>query len=99
MTLLVTGATGHVGSEIVRQAAKVGLQVIALHRSTLSPADAQAAGPLVTWLPCDLTSAREVRQLAEMHRIDACIHAAAVSNEAYARPAPLAAVTANIGAT
>ena len=98
MTLLVTGATGHVGAEIVKQAAKLGLQVIALHRGPLSP-DAQAAGPLVTWLPCDLTSAAEVRQLAEQYRIDACIHAAAVSNEAYARPDPLAAVTANIGAT
>src|SRR5712671_6008046 len=74
MTLLVTGATGHVGAEIVKQAAKLGLPVIALHRGTLSP-DAQA-DPLVTWLRCDLTSAGEVRQLAEMHRIDSCIHAA-----------------------
>src|SRR5947199_1959450 len=73
MTLLVTGATGHVGAEIVKQAAKLGLQVIALHRGPLSP-DAQAAGPLVTWLPCDLTSAGEVRRLAETYRIDACIH-------------------------
>jgi nucleoside-diphosphate-sugar epimerase len=101
MTLLVTGATGHVGLEIVRQAAESGLQVIALHRGARAPAlsaEAQAVSR-VTWLRCELTSAAEVRQLAENHRIDACIHAAAVSNEAYARPNPLAAVAANIGAT
>ena len=32
MTLLVTGATGHVGGEILRQAARRGMEVIAVHR-------------------------------------------------------------------
>ena len=40
-----------------------------------------------------------MRALADAHRVDACIHAAAVSNEAYARPAPLLAVAGNVGAT
>jgi UDP-glucuronate 4-epimerase len=42
---------------------------------------------------------RAVADLAERFDIDACIHTAAVSNEAFARPDPLGAVTTNIGAT
>lgn len=94
MTLLVTGATGHVGGEIVRQAARRGMRVIATYRGATPKTESSA-----TWLCCDLTDASAVRKLAEQHRIDACIHAAAVSNEAYAKPDPLGAVATNIGAT
>jgi UDP-glucuronate 4-epimerase len=93
MALLVTGATGHVGGEIVRQAARRG-PVIAIHRGAPG---AEAAS--VTWVRCDLNDAGAVRALAERHRVDACIHAAAVSNEAYAKPDPQAAIATNIGAT
>ena len=97
MTLLVTGATGHVGGEIVRQAALRGMRVIATYRGELR-AD-QRIDPSVTWLRCDITDADAVRRLAGEHRIDACIHAAAVSNEAYAKPDPAGAIATNIGAT
>ena len=93
MALLVTGATGPVGREIVRQAAKLGMDVLATCRSAGDPL------PGVTWLRCDLADAGALRRLAEQHRIDACIHAAAVSNEAYARPDPLGAIATNMGAT
>lgn len=99
MTLLVTGAMGHVGYEIVRKAAQRGMQVIGVYRDDLPEAEAKAAGSGVKWLQCDLADAAAVRTLADAHRIDACIHAAAVSNEAYARPAPLLAVDSNVGAT
>ena len=99
MTLLVTGAMGHVGYEIVREAAQRGMQVIGVYREDLPEAEAKAAGAGVKWLQCDLADAAAVRALADAHRIDACIHAAAVSNEAYARPAPLLAVDSNVGAT
>jgi UDP-glucuronate 4-epimerase len=97
--LLVTGAMGHVGYEIVRQAAESGMPVIAVYRGSFNAAAAEALGPVVTWLQCDLADARAVRAFAQAHRIGACIHAAAVSNEAYARPDPLGAIAGNIGAT
>jgi dTDP-4-dehydrorhamnose reductase len=70
MTLLVTGATGHVGGEIARQAALRGMRVIATYRGELRA----AADSPVTWVRCDLADANAVRRLAEEHRIDACIH-------------------------
>jgi nucleoside-diphosphate-sugar epimerase len=69
--------------------------VVAVYRGDRSP----AALPGVAWARCDLTDAGAVQALAATHGVDACIHAAAVSNEAYAKPAPRAAIASNIGAT
>lgn len=99
MTLLVTGASGHVGLEIVKRATARGIPVIALARDAISPADAKAAGVGATWLECELTNADAVRRVAEAYKINACIHAAAISNELYARPNPLDAINSNVGAT
>ena len=98
MTLLVTGAAGHVGGEIVRQAVKRGMPVIAIARDKVSETEAQAF-PSVKWLQCDLADTDAVLALAQRNRIDACIHAAAISNEAYARPDPRGAIATNVGAT
>jgi nucleoside-diphosphate-sugar epimerase len=97
MRLLITGATGHVGREVVRQAIEKGLQVVALHRGEAP--DTEERTDALAWLKCDLTDAKAVQALAQDHLIDACIHAAAVSNEAFARPDPLRAIVTNIGAT
>ena len=99
VAILVTGAMGHVGYVVVCRAAAAGERVIAQYRTSYRPAEAEAAGPDVTWVPCDLADRQAVERLAAAHAIDACIHLAAVSNEAYARPEPLAAVHANVGAT
>jgi nucleoside-diphosphate-sugar epimerase len=40
-----------------------------------------------------------VQAFAAQHKIDACIHAAAISNEAFARPDPLGAIATNVGGT
>ena len=98
MTLLVTGATGHVGGEIVRQAMKRDMPVIAVARDAVGEAEAQAF-PSVKWLQCDLADTDAVKALTARNRIDACIHAAAISNEAYARPDPRGAIATNVGAT
>ena len=98
MALLITGASGHIGLELAKVAASRGMQVVAMHRGDLSEAQQKAAGGL-TWVVCDLSDANAVRDLAAKHRIDACIHCAAISNEAYARPNPLDAINTNVGAT
>lgn len=99
MALLVTGAMGHVGQEVVRQALAAGANVIAQYRTTYREHDARGLDGKVTWVSCDLADPLAVASLCEAHPIDACIHSAAVSNEKYARPQPLAAINANIGST
>jgi UDP-glucuronate 4-epimerase len=99
VALLVTGAMGHVGREVVRQAAAAGATVIAQYRTTYRASDIRALGSKVQWVSCDLTDGAAVEKLCEAHPIDSCIHSAAVPNEKYARPQPLAAIGANIGGT
>lgn len=99
MTLLVTGAMGHVGREVVRQASAAGVPIVAQYRNIFRDADAAALRNPVQWEACDLADAAAVARLCDKHAIDACIHSAAVSNEKYARPDPLAAINANVGAT
>jgi len=95
--LLVTGALGHVGRAVALRAAAQGFDVIATHRGGRPGAEDQHAH--IRWERCDLDDPIAVEALVERHAITACIHAAAVSNEAYARPHPLAAIRTNIGAT
>ncbi len=99
MRLLVTGATGHVGARIVEAAARRGLDVVAVHRGERRALAPEREATKIEWAPCDLDDAAQVEGLVESRHIDACIHAAAVSNEAMARPAPLRAVATNVGAT
>lgn len=99
MALLVTGAMGHVGQEVVRHAVATGARVIAQYRATFRDSDARTLGDKVTWVSCDLADPGAVAALCETHAIDACIHSAAVSNDKYARPQPLTAINANVGAT
>ncbi|KAB2850758.1 MAG: NAD-dependent epimerase/dehydratase family protein [Hyphomicrobiaceae bacterium] len=99
MRLLVTGAMGHVGYAVSLLAAGRGQEVIALHRGGFRQADAARAGEAVTWLRCDLKDKSAIEAIAQAHKIDAAIHCAAVSNEAYARPNPVEAIESNIGAT
>lgn len=99
MAVLITGATGHVGYAVVRWAAARGRSVVATYHAGMPEAQARALGPGVSWVACDLADRAAVERLAEAHEIDACIHLAAISNEAYARPDPAAAVHVNVGAT
>ena len=94
MTLLITGATGHVGGALVRLAASAGINYVALHRGS-SIAEREEAN----WIACDLNDAAALSELSSRHGITACIHTAAVSNEAYARPDPAGTIKTNIAAT
>jgi nucleoside-diphosphate-sugar epimerase len=97
--LLVTGAMGHVGLEVVRQAAAAGRPVLAQYRTAFRPAEAEAIAGDVVWAKLDLADGFGLAALAAQHPVEACIHAAAVPNDSLARPAPHAAVLANVGAT
>ena len=97
--ILLTGGTGHVGGRIAARAAETGIPMLALHRSGKALLVGDWSGSSVVWEACDPTDLGAVRALAERHGVTSCIHLAAVSNEAFARPEPYGAVTANIGAT
>lgn len=99
VALLVTGATGHVGREVVRQAIAAGVDVVAQYRTSPGGRDAMAAGGSIAWAQCDLADAAAALALCESHAIDSCIHSAAISNEKFARPQPLPTVNANVGGT
>jgi UDP-glucuronate 4-epimerase len=101
VTLLVTGAAGHVGLALTRAAVKAGVDVVALVRSS-GRIDAAVAAELnsgVTWAVCDLADPFQIAAVAAEHRIDACVHAAAVPNDRLARPFPWTAIQANVTAT
>jgi nucleoside-diphosphate-sugar epimerase len=97
--LLVTGGMGHLGYEIVRRAAAQGRPVVAQVMSTFRDADAQALGPNVVWVRCDLSDPYELSMLAAAHDIDACIHTAAIPNDELAIPQPMQTFRSNIAAT
>jgi UDP-glucuronate 4-epimerase len=95
MALLVTGASGHIGLEIVKLAASRGMEIVAIYRGEFRATEMKH----VAWIECDLADANAVRDLAAKYKVDSCIHCAAISNEAYARPNPLDAINTNVGAT
>lgn len=97
--LLVTGGMGHVGYETVRQAAAAGIEVVAQYMSTFRAADAEAVGPNVTWVQCDLSDPYELTMLAAGHDIEGCIHTAAVPNDKLGVPQPLRTFQSNVLAT
>jgi len=98
VALLVTGAMGHVGREVVRQALAAGADVVAQYRTSFSGRDV-AFGGNIAWAQCDLADFDATWAICETHAIDSCIHSAAISNEKFARPQPLPTVNANIGGT
>lgn len=98
MALLVTGAMGHVGLEVARQAVRRGHRIVAAYRETFRAADAAAIGPQATFERLDLANEAAVADLAARHAITGAIHTAAVPNENLARPDPLGAVRSNVEA-
>ena len=98
MVLLVTGAMGHVGQDLVRQAAERGHRVVAQYRGAFNAKMAATSGPKVSWVKADLTDADAVEAMIEAHGVSGAIHTAAVPNDSVARPDPFGAVNSNVGA-
>lgn len=97
MTLLVTGATGHVGYALVREAARRGEKVVAQYRCGVDPKQVAGAPGDVRWIALDLGDQAAIASAIEREGIDRCIHCAAVATEVGARKAPGIAFTANVG--
>lgn len=97
--LLITGAMGHVGYELARQAVARGIPVVGQYMSTFRRQDAEALGPGIVWAQCDLADPFGLTMLAAEHQISGCIHTAAVPNDVLAIPAPLKAFQSNVAAT
>jgi nucleoside-diphosphate-sugar epimerase len=90
---------GHVGYELVSQAAARGGKVVAQYRGTFREVDAAAVTGDVAWVRCDLSDASALCALLREHPIAGCIHTAAVPNERLARPDPLGAFRSNVDGT
>lgn len=97
--LLITGAMGHVGYELARQAVARGIPVVGQYMSTFRRQDAEALGPGIAWAQCDLADPFGLTMLAAEHGIEGCIHTAAVPNDVVAIPQPLKAFQSNVTAT
>jgi nucleoside-diphosphate-sugar epimerase len=72
-TFLVTGATGYVGREIVRQLLAGGKQVTVLSRTRPDPG--------VAWIKADFTDRAGLDRALEGKRYDAIIHAASLPGD------------------
>ena len=104
MTLLVTGAMGHVGYETVKQAVAQGMPVVAQYFNTFREDDAKAVGDTVTWVRCDLSDADDIQKMVATKdvngdAIDGCIHPAAIPNDKMGLPQPTNTYNSNVTAT
>jgi UDP-glucuronate 4-epimerase len=97
--LLITGGMGHVGYETAKQAASLGMEVVAQYLTTFRVEDAKALGPNVVWTKCDLSDPYELAMLCGDHDIDGCIHTAAIPNDTVGLPQPLRTFQSNVVAT
>jgi nucleoside-diphosphate-sugar epimerase len=76
-SVLVTGATGFLGSHVVRVLLSRGYRVVATGRNALKAPPAAAA---LTFIPADLADKEDVERLsASAGQVDAVIHSAALS--------------------
>jgi UDP-glucuronate 4-epimerase len=97
--LLVTGAMGHVGYEIVKHAVAQGHEVVAQVFNTFRKDDADALGSKVVWVKCDLSDPFSVAMMAAEHDIEGCIHPAAIPNDKMGLPQPLNTFRSNVDGT
>ena len=92
MKILVTGASGFVGSHLIRELAGQGHEVIASAVEAF-PADG------ATVLPCDITDREAVRRLVAESRPEAVVHLAGISHVVEAGDGKSRLSRINIGGT
>ncbi|HSB78780.1 MAG TPA: NAD(P)-dependent oxidoreductase [Candidatus Methylomirabilis sp.] len=99
MSVLVTGAMGHVGYMTALACAEAGLNVVAQYHSTYHKRWAQAAGPRVTWVKGDVADFPHLLEISDRHGVEGAIHAAALPSDTVCRPVPIRAVAVNVLST
>ena len=78
--ILVTGASGYVGSHIVKRLAEAGRPVLAMVRNRAwAEAEGRLAGLKIDWVEGDVTKADSLR--AAMQGVDSVIHTVAIAIE------------------
>lgn len=96
MRLLITGATGFVGSSVVRSALGRGHEVVAVVRSRARGA-ALGDGPDLRLVEADLTDGEAMRRLAAGASADAALHLAwAIDPDYFDSPASIACVEGSL---
>lgn len=99
-TVLVTGANGFVGVNLVRGLAAAGARVIAATRRAPDPACLAALKAAAEWELCDVTDRAALRDLMRCGRVTRVVHAAAVTaTPAMERENPARIVDVNLVGT
>lgn len=96
-TLLVTGATGFLGSHLVRQARERWRVAATFHRARKEQADRLLAG--IDRGRIDLTSYRDVREMVEAVAPTVVVHTAALADPGYCEEHPDESQQVNLEAT
>lgn len=101
MTILVTGAAGFVGLNIVRRLAETGAEVLALARRPPDRAALRFLEPLdnVRFVQADIRDRNTIRELVASNRVRRIVHAAAVTSAQSERSDPAGFVDTNLGGT
>ncbi len=99
MSVLVTGAMGHVGYATVIACTAAGLDVVAHDQLNYDPKLAQAAGAKATWVRGDVIDWSGLLEIAREHNVDGVIHSAALANDHVCRPNPVYAMQVNVLST
>ena len=100
-TILVTGANGFVGLNIVQRLAQKGARVVALARRPPDPDTlrflAEEAAQ-VEWVECDVRDRSRLIELAGEHGVERIVHAAAMTPSlAVERSQPTTVMDVNLG--
>jgi len=99
MSILVTGASGVLGSHVARHLAEKGHDVIALSSSGVLPHSELTLGAFadrVRFIKADIVDLPKLEKVVAEHQVEGIVHAAAMTGEAQARVRTAEMLSVNI---
>jgi len=96
MRVLVTGASGFIGRYLSDHLAREGHEVVGTYLSEAELRGRKPLHPAVTWVPLDVRSDEQVREIVERTRPDAVFHLAAQAYAGRSWEAPAETFETNI---